>query len=218
MILEMFGMEQGQGVIKCRSKFYSALTSFDFDAIMFKAGVNELVGEIDSDVWGISYLVSMYGKIPRESTVYMLPKVYCNGNLISFEELSRYAVYMDPLDPFFSKRKSVEKMANYYQKKYGTPYNVRDIFEELYISDHLSDCRIWQTGNEYFQAMTAIGLCADKHIFCFPWMSEQRLKYYQVRLEQVLKVLTARGKIVIFPCAKPGIVKCDFPSSEFESC
>ena len=52
---------QTSGYINCKSSFYTACDTLnDFNIYEFTKGVNRLYGEIDSGVWAISYLISMY--------------------------------------------------------------------------------------------------------------------------------------------------------------
>lgn len=199
MIFESIDLEKWQGIVECKSKFYTAFDNFSFEKISFTQGVNYLVGDIDSGMWAISYLLSMYQYKLKCISFYNEPKIYVNGIPISLEELTQHAIYLDPVCPLFSKNKSIYKLSQKYIKESHSQQRVYDIFDIFNISVHKRDCLLNQVGNDLFQVMAAIGISANKKVFCLPWMSEKRFQYYQNRLDSVIKILTQLDCIVIVP-------------------
>ena len=68
-----------------------------------------MIGEIDSGVWAISYLLSMYKQSPEDFVLFDPPEVTVNNKVISLNELSEYSCYIDNLYPLFSMNKSVKE-------------------------------------------------------------------------------------------------------------
>ena len=59
---------KNRGYIDCKSGFYSVSDILDEESeYCFNVGVNMLRGEIDSGAFGISYLISMYDSIDKET-------------------------------------------------------------------------------------------------------------------------------------------------------
>ena len=55
------------GYIDCKSEFYSVFDTInEHNEYHFYPGINRLTGDIDSEIFGISYLMSMYGIAKKE--------------------------------------------------------------------------------------------------------------------------------------------------------
>lgn len=94
-----------EGYVHCRSNFYSAFDILSSGAgYHFSVGINKLIGEIDSGVWAISYLLSMYKYRKKDFVLFNQPVVAVNKDPISLNDLSQYTCYMDELYSLFSKK------------------------------------------------------------------------------------------------------------------
>ena len=62
---------KNSGYITCHSVFYSVEDVLDEQTVYeFHRGINEMIGDIDSGIFGISYLLSMY-EIIDKNTVFL---------------------------------------------------------------------------------------------------------------------------------------------------
>ncbi|MBE6758303.1 MAG: hypothetical protein E7552_07160 [Ruminococcaceae bacterium] len=187
------------GYIHCKSNFYSSQDILNNASFNFEVGINRLIGEIDSGIWAISYLMSMYNHRPEDFILFEQPKVTVNNKLISLDELSKYACYMDKLDPLFSSNHSVKKliMQGLEHSKLNCSYD--DIKNLFHIDSNRFERSLNGVGNEIFKAMAAIGFSYKKEIFCFPWLSNRRFESYHENLTTLLQILEKLGKTVIIP-------------------
>ena len=187
------------GYIDCKSNFYFAHDVVFYDTpYIFKNGVNYLNGEIDSGVWGASYLLSMYNK--KDFTLFEHPQIIIDGRIVSIAEVLAISCYMDMLHPLFKNTKtSVEKTIEKAIKKHKLHYSKDDIRKLFVIDEERFKRPLSGLGNERFKAMAAIAFCCGKEIFCFPWLSCNRFEYYGNNLKAVLKTLANLGKVVIVP-------------------
>lgn len=194
---------RNNGFVYCKSGFYSSADGlWDFSSYNLSVGINRLIGEIDSGVWAISYLLSMYTSRPKDIILFYDPIAVVDGEDVSFKKLSEVSCYMDKLYPLFSTRKTVRSLVmqgikanrlNY------TPEQVRDMF---YIDSQRFERPLTGVGNEVFKAMAAIGCCHNKEVFCFPWLSKKRYDYYGFNLTVVLDILESMDKIVVVPVGR----------------
>ena len=186
--------------INCKSGFYSALVAVnEIHPYEFSVGVNKLIGEIDSENWGISYLISMYPYLSRSKRKLIDTYALLNGNEVPFEDLSKYACYMDKIYPLFSTKKTIRKLVSKGIKKNRmkeTPENIRDTF---YIDPERFERPLCGVGNERFKAMAAVAYCNQKEVYCFPWLSKNRFDYYHYNMLGLLEILESLNKIVILP-------------------
>ncbi len=190
---------KNQGYIDCNSKFYSVLDileeTVEYD---FKPGVNKLFGEIDSGIFGISFLISMYKYIDKQ--MLYAPQIACvDDKIITLKELSNYACYMDITFPLFSTNRSISQLVEVGLKKNKiskTKEDIRDLFQ---LDGDRFNLPVKKNGNEMFRAMAAIGFCFEKQIFCFPWLSKKRFDSYGKNITWLLDNLALQNKIVILP-------------------
>lgn len=190
------------GYVFCKSRFYTAHDVLSDKMVDFSAGANKLVGSIDSGNWGISYLLSMYNSNRKDFTLFKEAVVSVNDTTVSLDEFSECSCYMDTVYPLFSKKTPVDKLVAKGLKKSKadtTPEEIRKLF---CIDKERFTRPLSQLGNEVFQAMAAIGYANGKDVFCFPWLSEMRYCYYQVRIDALVKTLESLGKVVILPLEK----------------
>lgn len=187
------------GYIHCKSNFYSSQDILNSTSFNFGVGINKLIGEIDSGIWAISYLLSMYKHRPEDFVLFEQPKVTVNSQVISLNELSKFSCYMDKLDPLFSSNHSVKKliMQGLYHSKLNCSCD--DIKNLFYIDSERFERPLDGVGNEIFKAMAAIGFSYKKEIFCFPWLSNRRFESYHENLTTLLQILEKLGKTVIIP-------------------
>lgn len=195
---------QADAYVSCRSNFYTVRDTLNnITYFSFSTGINKLSGEIDSGVWAISYLLSMYNVRPKDFVMSESPKVQVNGTDILWKEILEHSCYLvKNLYPLFSAKQTVENLISKGIKKNkidASPEDIRDLFQ-IYPSRFRSP--LSGLGNEIFKAMAAIGYVNNKQIFCFPWMSQKLFEYYHGNITYVLDVLESLEKIVILPVGK----------------
>lgn len=188
------------GYVHCQSQFYSSSDILGGECIYeFSAGKNMLVGEIDSGVWAVSYLMSMFDSCPKDFILSEEPLITVNESVLSLHEFSEYTCYMDESFPLFSGRKTVKDMVEKGIQRSGlrcSPSDIRDLFG---IFEDRFTRPLAGVGNEMFKAMAAIGYAYHKQVFCFPWLSRQRFDYYHENLTWVLDKLESLGRTAIVP-------------------
>lgn len=195
---------QNNGYISCKSSFYSSEDILQSGSnYTFVAGVNKLIGEIDSGNWAVSYLLSMYQHRPKDFVLFEAPNVLVNSGTVSLHELSKYSCYMDESYPLFSTKATVRKLVTNGLKKYPTNATPDDIKKMFFLDDQRFDRPLTGVGNEIFRSMAAIGYCHQKEIFCFPWFSNKRFEYYHKNMTYTLELLNNLGKVVVVPVGMP---------------
>ena len=195
-----------EGGLCCKSNFY---TSHDavVSSVKFKftTGVNMLVGDIDSGIWGMSYLLSMFNRIDIKKSCFQYPLVATvNGNEMPLKELTKHCCYLDqeqyPL--FLSKRKTVRQLIDTGVKKSQSALKPNEIIELFALSSERLDRPICYVGNERFRAMAAVGFAFSKQVFCFPWLSKKMFDYYNNNILWLLDTLEKSEAIAIVPVGR----------------
>lgn len=192
-----------EGYVYCKSNFYCAQDILSNDLkYTFSTGVNELVGEIDSGNWAISYLLSMYKYSSDDFVLFEQPKLILNDEVVSLSDFSTLSCYMDKLYPLFSNNDSVRNLVSK-GLEYSKLNNCSDDIKKMFcIDDERFERPLTGVGNEIFRAMAAIGYSYKKEIYCFPWLSNYRFESYRENLGDLLEMLKNLGKIVILPVGK----------------
>lgn len=186
--------------IRCESQIYSSHNSIMLDKqLIFKNGINILEGEIDSDVWAVSYLLSMYVHDSQSFLLSDEPKITLNGSLITLEELSQYSCYMDKKYPLFSTDDTVRTMVSRELEKSGKPYSIEQVRDMFYLDHQRFERPLRGVGNEIFRSMAAVGYAGGKELFCFPWLSRKRFDYYHRNITGLLEILNDLDKMTIVP-------------------
>ena len=188
------------GYVSCKSGFYSCFDVLPSSEVSFSARINRLVGEIDSQIWSVSYLLSMYKHRPKDFSLFAPPEIKVNNVGVSLDEFSDYTCYMDEtVYPLFKSKASVRRLVSLGIKKYNlncTPEEVRNLF---HIDEERFERPIKGVGNERFRAMAAIGYTHGKQVFCFPWLSKMRFDGYHGHMTDLLEVLERLNLVVILP-------------------
>ncbi|MBQ3084050.1 MAG: hypothetical protein IJC46_01180 [Clostridia bacterium] len=187
------------GYVDCKSNFYSAADNLPEGERAFFSGVNTLVGDIDSGVWAISYLLSMYTVRPKDFIIFEQPKVFVNGDAVSLEKITDYACYMDRSYPLFSGKKTVRALVNRGLKRNRKQHTADEIRELFQMTQERFERPLKGAGHEVFRAMAAIGYAHGKEIFCFPWLSHKRFECYHGNLTDLLKILEQLKLLAIVP-------------------
>lgn len=192
---------KGEAYVHCRAMFYIAQDGLSIDRnYTFETGINKLIGEIDSDLWGISYYLSMYKYRKKDFIIFEKTEIIVNGTEMSIDELSEYTCYMDEsFYPLFSTGKSVRKLIMQGIKKNKmdcTPDDIKALFE---LDDQRFERPVKCVGNERFRAMAAIGYAYGKQVYCFPWLSKKRFDYYHGNMIWLLDILEKLEMIAIVP-------------------
>ena len=193
----------GEGYVECKSCFYSAQDVLSDDTqFAFSTGINKMVGDIDSGIWAVSYLLSMYQHNSKDCILFSEPKVQVNDSFISLENLMLYSCYMDESYPLFRASASVKDLVtkglSHYQSKLS-PNEIKDIF---HLDSNRFEHSLSETGSEIYKAMSAIAYCYKKTILCFPWMSQKRFKRYETHMYDLLNILNDMNSLVILPIGK----------------
>ena len=84
-------------------------------------------------------------------------------------------------------------------KRSGLSMRADDVKRLFDLDDMRFERPLRQNGNESYRAMAAIGYSFGREVFCFPWFSAKRSKYFQGHFSFLLEVLAREGKTVIFP-------------------
>ena len=188
------------GYIHCKSSRYSAHATLSNDKVYeFTKGVNRLEDEIDSDVWAISYYVSMYDHKPEDFIMFGTSNIMINDQASSMEELSRISCYMDLSYPLFSNEKTVRELITEGIKNQDSGISADDVKEIFCLDAQRFERTLNGVGNEIFRAMAAIGYSHGKQIFCFPWFSKKCFEGYHRNITWLLEKLDKQNKIVILP-------------------
>lgn len=189
-----------EGYVHCNSCFYSSQDSLSSEIkYCFSTGINRLYGEIDSGVWAISYLLSMYEYRPNDFVLFRQPEAVVDDTVLSLNDLSQYSCYLDKLYPLFSTEDSVRDLLLKGLRESGSEHTADDIKELFYIDEKRFERPIKECGNEMFRAMAAIGYAYGKQVFCFPWLSQKRLNGYHANITGLLDILESLKKIIILP-------------------
>lgn len=194
---------KNEGYVYCKSSFYSAQDCLSSNtSYTFSVGINKLIDEIDSGVWAVSYLLSMYKHRFNDFILFEEPKVSVNDSIVSLNDISEYSCYMDKLYPLFSTQDSVRKLVSRGLEKAKLNYSSDDIRELFHIDNERFERPITGVGNEIFRAMSAVGYAYGKKVYCFPWLSKKRFNGYHGHIVDLLDILEKLKKVVILPLGK----------------
>lgn len=194
---------ENEGYVYCKSNFYSCQDVLaSYSNYSFSVGINKLTGDIDSGVWAMSYLISMYKDRTQDFVLFNQPKAIVNTFCISLDDLSKYSCYLDEIYHLFSSKDAVSKLVCRGLKKSNLNCTPNDIKNLFHIDDERFERSLVGVGNERFRAMAAIGFAYNKQVFCFPWLSKKRFNGYHVHMTDVLNILESLKKIVILPVGK----------------
>lgn len=186
-----------EGRVDCISRFYTCYDTLAAE-YSFHTGMNRMIGEIDSQIWSISYLLSMYKYRPKDFTL-TETEITVNGSDMSLEELSGYTCYMDDVFPLFKSKKSVRECVLRGIKKNHLDYTPDEIRELFHMRDFRLERPVRALSGEIFRAMAAIGYTHGKQVYCFPWLSNQRFQAYHGHMTDLLDILERLNQIIIQP-------------------
>lgn len=189
--------------VYCKSRFYSAVNGLSENSVYtFTTGINKLHGEIDSEIWAVSYLLSMYTHRPKDCIMFNEPNILVNDEIMSLKEFAKYSCYMDEIYPLFSTKVSVKNLVKKGIKKSKINLSYMDVKKIFDLDDQRFERPLSCVGNEVFRAMAAVGLSYNKEVFCFPWLSHERYEGYHKNLWGLMDILESLGKIAIVPVGK----------------
>lgn len=186
------------GYVSAKSDFYCVEDVLPNDEVALQNGVNMLEGGIDSGVFAVSYLISMYPKV-NHRLLFSTPEALVDGVRVPLSKLAKRACYIDLSYPLFSSKKTVRTLVTLGLKKSKLRYSADEICEIFKMTPFRFDRPISGTGNERFKAMSAIGFSYGKEIFCFPWFSKYRYDRFKIHMKHLNDTLSSLGKMVIFP-------------------
>jgi len=188
------------GYALCRSENYTAHDTLNETVdFVFNAGINMLKGEIDSGVWAVSYLLSMYTHLRDDFILFEDSVADVDGKTVPLAELSEVSCYMDKIYPLFSTELSVRELVAKGLQENKLDYSVNDIKDLFYLDHERFERPLSCVGNEVFRAMAAVGYCNKKEIYCFPWLSKRRFDGYHANMTGLLEILESLNKVVIVP-------------------
>ena len=194
------------GYINCKSSFYTTWDVVnEFVAYNFVNGLNILVGDIDSGIWGISYLLSMYkydNNKKNKKRLFLPLTVTVNNHIVNLEQFWTYSCYMDEIYPLFASKRTVEHQVLKGIKKHGFKETSDEIRELFHIDKDRFMRPLSSVGNEIFRCMAAIGYVNMKEVFCFPWFSRTRFNGFHKHMEDLFDILCSVEKILIVPLGK----------------
>lgn len=193
-----------EGYVHCESSFYAAHDCISpLSYYNFHTGINELIGDIDSGNWAISYLLSMHKYKQEDFILSIHPEIFINCNLkMQLSDLLQYTCYMDKIHPIFPSGFSVKDLVFDGIKKNKLSYASEDIRDIFRIDAERFLRPLTGVGNEIFRAMAAIAYANNRQVFCFPWLSQRRFNGYHGHLTDLLDILESLNKIVILPVGK----------------
>lgn len=191
----------GSCYIDCHSNFYESTGVLR--PYTFHSGKNILEGEIDSGVWELSYLLSMYHKREKDFISFNEPTVTKNGQEIPLEEILSKSCYMDRIDPLFDTEQTIRSLIEEGVKQNQLSLTAIEIQTLFQLDQERLDRPVSQVGNEQFRAMAAIGVAMGKEWFCFPWLSRKRTEDYGLQLSFAVDQLEKLKKNIILPRSGP---------------
>ncbi len=197
---------KAHGYVFCKSTLYSVqdVIQGNYFTFEFKVGRNDLVGEIDSGIFGISYLIPMYKRLSkREKSRITIDGVIIDGEATTLDTLTSRSCYIERGVRLFKNNRSVIEQVRRGLGKSGMNYTAEELLLLFGVEEHYHGRKLLEVGNAEFQARSAIAFAYGIEIFSFPWFSEKRYQYFKHRLDYLLKVLGELNKIAIFPHAKP---------------
>lgn len=194
------------GYINCKSSFYTTCDMInELVTYHFINGLNTLVGDIDSGVWGISYLLSMYKydkNNENKKRIFLPLTITVNHHMVNLEQFWTYSCYMDRIYPLFASKKTVEHQVLKGIKKNGFKETDDEIRELFHIDKDRFIRPLSCVGNELFRCMAAIGYVNMKEVFCFPWLSRIRYNGFHKHMDDLFDILCSLNKILIVPLGK----------------
>ena len=194
---------RNDGYIHCKSNFYSAHDCLNNSQnYIFNKGINKMYGEIDSGIWAMSYLLSMYNRNSKDFILFNNPEVCVNDKRMFIEDFLEYSCYMDTSYDLFSKSKSVRKLIEKGIRRSNLDYSPDDIRDLFCIKHVCFDNSLNASGNEIFKCMAAIAYSYGKQVFCFPWLSYMRYEGFHDNIKWLIKMLENLDRIVILPLGK----------------
>ena len=193
---------QCSGTVNCRSRFYTTRDIVDESRVYrINSGINKAEGEIDSGIWSVSYLMSMFDFCQQDIEIFE-PRVTLYGKPSTFSEICSLSCYLDPMYMMFSTEQTVgELIVSALGSGYSSykPEDIRDMFS---LDSERFARPVIGTGSDLFRAMAAISFSMGKEIFCFPWMSAVRYELYKESIDSVVKKLEELGKTIVMPLGK----------------
>lgn len=192
---------KNSGYVLCKSSFYTVTDVLDGRDFDFTEGINLLHGDIDSGIFGISYLMSMYKTIDVR-TLFMPQIAMVDGKQVPLSDLAQKCCYMDLAYPLFSSKKSLRSLVDTGLKKSGLSESTDEILRLFAIQRHNVNRAVSQMGNEGVKAMAAVAYSHGKDVFCFPWLSKMRYESFNSHLPAALDILESLGKTVVLPLGR----------------
>jgi len=203
---------KASGFYVARSSYYLTHGAInDFNEYTIKKGVNVFRGDIDSEGWALSYILSMYNP---NSVDFIFDRICLSIDEanVAIEEIKELSCYLDGNNKLFSSKASVKDQVKEGLKSTNAKCSAEDIRRMFYIDKERFARPIKAVGNEFYKAMAAIGYSYGKEFFCFPWFSVSLYESFHYHLSLLPNILKDLGKTVILPLgAGSADLKMDLP-------
>lgn len=189
-----------QGYVMCQSSFYSVQDLVSSEkTYSFTSGINKIEGEIDSGIWAVSYLLSMYNYKKDSFMIFDYPEIFVDNKPVAIDEISEISCYLDKSYPLFSSKEAVKDLLINGLNHSKVLYSIDDVIDMFQLDSERILRPLSGVGNEIYRAMAAIGLAYGKEVFCFPWMSYKRFSGYHNNTAKLLDILKELNKVIILP-------------------
>lgn len=200
-----------QDLVECQSATFCSKEAFLPITYEFKpSNTYGLVSDFGCGSWGLSYCIG--GKTSKQYN----GKILLNGEEIMADELSQHSCFITEINytdlsitqETSSPKECIEKALSISL----LPYSVSQIKTLFCLSnDRFERPLAYVSGERWFITM-AINFALGKQIFCFPWLNERDIVYFEIAYKQgIIKQLTSLGKIIIVPSSQKQVLRkyCD---------
>lgn len=196
----MIEIEHLSGYINCKFNFgqYTfAMTELSF---LFESKLYYLYGEIDSGNWAISYLLSHCND--KDNMIWEEAEYTLNSQPCTLFEIGQHCCYISKSHNNMFREKTRKTVKHFVEKNLAkskvklTVEEIRNLFE---IDESRFERPIYQTGNMSLRCAAAIGLAADKQVYCFPWFSKKMYRYYKPHIIAIVDALRSQNRTILLP-------------------
>lgn len=184
----------------CTHELIGDMHSFINDmSFNFSTGVYAIVSEPDLVGWALSsYITGHYKSLNQYNASNVSIKI--DDKEMKYHQLletsccigSRYATMKK------QNRGKVIDLINKAQKSNRSACSMEEIKEKFQLGEKLYK-PLEEMGNFIWNATAGLGWAKGRRIFCYPWLSNYRLKSIENRIGNVSHTLSEMGGIVILP-------------------
>ena len=196
-------LKEFQDSVNCTSLLFTSKESFVRVSHEFASGnVYGFASDFGCGGWG---LVTCIGG----RCVQPCGNVFLNGQIVACDTLAKHSLFisenlyngLNSMEDYLTPKKCIERALQISQLPY-TSDEIRNIFY-LSGSEERFERDLQYVGIEIWRISMAIGFAYGKEIFCFPWLNERDLNYFEVMYKQnIIHFLKEQGKIVLVPSSQ----------------